>query len=221
MAKIVTNLKPYDLSTLSWWQQIYGFLTELASLFWLNHLWNAIARLLSGEVFEERTPLLTLDPWELEEFLEDKYEWRPDKLGIAGKFKVKSHWVTNPKVVMSRLLNGTKGEEDCDGITMLVSNILLRAQKLYLPRAPSRVRQLSVNWKDGGHRITVFKIWEHIYIYDYKLKLLQGVAPEKAIECAITYVLDKYADGKPLVKYTTMLPNLSVVESNAKQPRSL
>lgn len=208
----VTKHKPTS------WGYFLGALIWLQSKFKLQHVANALQRTIKLEFLEEKFDIpMFNDPWEIEKFANENFQYRLDQLNL-GKKKVSIDYVTNPLVVQGRMLKGGL-VGDCDDYHywFLACLNVLRMNWLRTAVKPEEAGTLSVRWEGGGHTVTWFKRCGVVYLVDYRIKIVPKDFEGKPVDpndWILSKILSSHAEGAKLIYYVWQDANFSVLAVN-------
>lgn len=195
----------------SLWQKILRALLYLQSWLRLQHVANALQRTLKGEWWKPKMDLPVFKtPQEIQEYMEQRYEWRPDQLIVGGK-RIGLDYISNPRLVQAKLDMGTIGDGDCDDIHGWYAACLRKIP--HSGMRPTGVYTMSVVWKGGGHTVAVYTNGTLCYLVDYDIYFVGSTDKTKWL---VNQILDRYADGAPLRFFVFQDEKLRVVAANEK-----
>ena len=122
-------------------------------------VWTGIMRLLTGELWAKREPVLKFDtPQDVCEYVKAHFAYRGDEFIGA-----KSDWITDPEVMQARL-NSPDKDGDCDDIHTWA------CAALALVPGVSRVVLLEVGFgkaTKGAHAVAVYTYDDRCWLFDY------------------------------------------------------
>ena len=175
-----------------WW----GFWIRV--FFWtkLRVIVNGGQRLWKREPWADRSDLLRFDtPQELETYVRARFKWRADATRVLGLL-IPIDYVTNPRVVQSRLDQEGGGDGDCDDHHFWTASVL------QLIPGVSWAHPLSCVWKGGGHTTCLYEYKGLIYLFNYRIGLMiEAPSVKLAAQLAAQEVLkwhnDNLDEGEP------------------------
>jgi hypothetical protein len=183
------------------WQKIVRAAIYVQSWLRLQVIGNAIQRTIKGEFLLPRKDLPVFkSPLEVEEYINSRFEWRPDQLKVGQK-RIGLDYITNPRVFQAKLDSNVIGDGDCDDYHTWFAHCLQKIKEVYcgherMVQRPFLVNTLSFVWKGGGHTVAVYTLFGQLYLVDYGIRIV----PTKVnrTEWLVNNILDRYADGAPL-----------------------